>query len=196
MTAEAGSNSELNSELNSEPIELVEQDLQLGQRAFESGQYRSAVQAFEQALGAAAPGSLVHGEVMIWLVTAYEAAGDRELARSLCKVASKHPQWDIRKEGKRLLYILNAPILRQREDWQTKIPDLEALEPKTDGQKWGAPQSPTIRPPRPAPPPPGYQIAPPTDPNLKTEDPAFVWVVLGAIGVMLAGLAWVGVAGG
>lgn len=178
------------------PEELAQQDLQLGQRAFEAGQYRTSVEAFERSLALAPPGTLLHGEVAIWLVTAYEAAGDREPARLLCEKTTKHPQWDTRKEAKRLLYILKAPVLRSREDWLAKIPDLESLEPKTDGQKWAAPKSPAIRPPRPAPPPKGYQIAPLPDPHVEREDRAFVWVVLGAIGVLLAGLTWVGVTGG
>jgi tetratricopeptide (TPR) repeat protein len=175
------------------PAVLAQQDLQLAQRAFESGQYRTSIEALERALALAPPGMLLHGEVTIWLVTAYEAAGDRESARLLCTAATKHPQWDIRKEAKRLLYILKAPVLRSREDWQAKIPDLENLEPKTDGQKWAAPKSPAIRPPRPAPAPKGYQIAPLPDPNVAREDRAFVWVVLGAIAVLLVGLTWFGV---
>jgi hypothetical protein len=155
------------------PEALAQQDLALGQRAFEAGQYRTAVKA----------------------LTAYEAAGDREPARLLCEKTTKHPQWDTRKEAKRLLYILKAPVLRSRDDWQAKIPDLESLEPKTDGQTWAAPKSPAIRPPRPAPAPKGYQIAPLPDPNVAREDQAFVWVVLAAIGVVMLGLAWFGIMG-
>ncbi len=178
------------------PEALAQQDLQLAQRAFEAGQYRTSVEVLERARALAAPGTLLQGEIMIWLVTAYEAAGQRAQAQILCQLATKHPQWDTRKEAKRLLYILKAPILRSRDDWQTKIPDLESLEPKTDAQKWSAPKSPAIRPPRPAPAPKGYQIAPLPDPNVAREDQAFVWVVLGAIGLLLAGLAWFGVTGG
>jgi hypothetical protein len=177
------------------PAALAQQDLQLAQRAFEAGQYRTSVEVLERARALAAPGTLLQGEIMIWLVTAYEAAGQRAQAQILCQLATKHPQWDTRKEAKRLLYILKAPILRSRDDWQTKIPDLESLEPKTENQKWAAPKSPGIRPPRPAPAPKGYQIAPLPDPNVAREDEGFVWVVLGAIGVVLAGLTWLGVTG-
>jgi hypothetical protein len=177
------------------PTELAQRDLELAKRAFEGGRYRTAIAALEGAMGLASPGTLLHGEVAIWLVTAYEAAGDRELARQLCEKTTKHPQWDSRKEAKRLLYILKAPVLRSRDDWQAKIPDLENLEPKTDGQKWAAPKSPAIRPARAAPTPKGYQIAPLPDPDVAREDRAFVWVVLGAIGVLLAGLTWFGVMG-
>ncbi len=178
------------------PEKLAQQDLQLAQRAFEAGQYQTSVEVLERARALASPGTVLQGEIMIWLVTAYEAAGQRAQAQILCQLATKHPQWDTRKEAKRLLYILEAPILRSREDWQTKIPDLESLEPKTEGQKWAAPQSPAIRPPRPAPVPKGYQIAPLPEPNVEREDRAFVWVVLGSIGVVLLGLTWFGSTGG
>jgi hypothetical protein len=178
------------------PEALAQQDLQLAQRAFEAGQYRTSVEVLERARALAAPGTLLQGEIMIWLVTAYEAAGQRSQAQILCQLATKHPQFDTRREAKRLLYILKAPILRSRDDWQAKIPDLESLEPKTEKQKWAAPKSPAIRTPRPAPVPKGYQIAPLPDPNVEREDQAFVWVVLGAIGLLLAGLAWFGTTGG
>ncbi len=178
------------------PEELAQQDLQLAQRAFEAGQYRTSVEVLERARALASPGTVLQGEIMIWLVTAYEAAGQRAQAQTLCQLATKHPQWDTRKEAKRLLYILKAPILRSREDWQTKIPDLESLDPKTEGQKWAAPQSAAIRPPRPAPAPKGYQIAPLPEPNVEREDRAFVWVVLGTIGLVLVGLTWFGRTGG
>jgi hypothetical protein len=177
-------------------IEQAQQDLAIGQRAFESGQYRTAVEAFERSRQVLAPNSLFHGEVTIWLITAYEAVDDRERAQNLCQITTKHPQWDTRKDAKRLLYVLKAPVLRRREDWQTKIPDLENLEPKTDGQKWAAPKNPGVRPPRPAPPPKGYQIAPPTDPTqVETEDRGFIWVALGTIGLVMAGLTWFGLNG-
>ncbi len=178
-------------------VNLAQQDLQRGQKAFESGQYRIAIKCLEQALGAAAPGTATHGEITIWLVMAYEAAGDRQPARVLCKVASKHPHWETRKEGKRLLYILDAPVLRRREEWQTKIPDLEALDEKPDRKNWGSPVSRTALPRRPIAPPSGYQIPEPTDPNqVETEDGAFIWVVFGLIGIVLVGLAWSGFASG
>ncbi|MBE9029472.1 tetratricopeptide repeat protein [filamentous cyanobacterium LEGE 11480] len=173
---------------------LAEQDLKRGQAAFESGQYRAATKFLEQALGATEPGTALNGEVTIWLITAYEAAGNREAARNLCKLASKHPHWDTRKEGKRLLYILEAPILRRREEWQTKIPDLEELEAAKDSKNWGSPSS--YKPAAPRKPlvqDEGYQIPEPTDPTqVETEDKAFVWVALGSIGLVLAGLAWFG----
>lgn len=184
-------------EPSNQPINLAQQDLLRGQKAFEAGQYRVAIKCLEQALGAAAGGTAIHGEITIWLVTAYEAAGDRQQAKVLCKIAAKHAHWETRKEGKRLLYILDAPVLRRREDWQTKIPNLEALDEKADSRNWGTPVSRTAPPRQPISPPTGYQIPEPTDPNqVEIEDGAFIWVVFGLIGVVLVGLAWTGFAGG
>jgi thioredoxin-like negative regulator of GroEL len=176
----------------------IQQAIQQGQRAFESGQYRAAVTAFEQAVGAAEPGTVLHGEATVWLVTAYQAADDRELARELCKSATRHPQWATRQASKRLLYILEAPELRKRDDWSTKIPDLEALDSDKDDPKWVRANLQNAAPQRPRPnrPPEGYQIPAPTDPSqVETEDRAFVWVVLGAIALVVVGLAIAGLPG-
>ena len=54
--------------------------LSQGQLAFECGQYQSAIQCFEQGKIIASVGTALHGELQIWLVTAYEAAGDRSRA--------------------------------------------------------------------------------------------------------------------
>jgi tetratricopeptide (TPR) repeat protein len=163
-------------------------EFQQGKQAFEAGQYRSAVQLLEQALAWVDAGTPLHGDVQVWLVTAYEAAGDREQARELCKAAVRHPQWETRKSAKRLLYILEAPALRKREDWLTQIPDLEKLE-SNDDRNWGTPAlQTTSRKPKEKPPE-GYQIPPPTDPTqVETEDRLFVWVVLGGIAIVLGGL--------
>jgi hypothetical protein len=182
-------------EANANPIPPL---IQQGQRAFESGRYRAAVKAFEAAVGRADPGTVLHGEATVWLVTAYEAAGDREIARKLCKTATRHPQWATRQASKRLLYILEAPELRKRDDWTTKIPDLEALTEDQDDPKWVRVNLQNTAPPKPrsSAQPEGYQIPPPTDlSQVETEDGMFVWVVLGAIGVVLGGLAIVGLRG-
>jgi hypothetical protein len=181
-----------------EHSDLANEALQRGKQAVEAGQYRAAVQVLEQSLGAAAPGTKVHGEAMIWLVTAYEAAGDREQARELCKLATHHPQWDTRKQGKRLLYILDAPVLRRRSDWLTQIPDLGAIDAQKDEKKWGGSplqstqvQSTQVQ--RPLRQDEGYKIPQPTDPTqVETEDGAFIWVVFGTIGILLVGIAWFG----
>lgn len=181
---------------NSEPVNLAERDLRTGQKAFESGQYRSAVRALEKSLAAADPGTKLHGEAMIWLVTAYEAAGDRQRAKDLCQLAAAHPSWETRKEGKRLQYILDAPVLRRREDWVTKIPDLEELDETKNEKNWGGSKFQSSTPRRPIVEDKGYKIPPPTDlSQVETEDGGFVWVVLVTIGLVTAGLAWLAMTG-
>jgi hypothetical protein len=172
-----------------QPQNTAQQEWQRGKQAFEAGVYRQSVQALERSLAAADPGSALHGEVQIWLVTAYEAAGERALARELCKAAVRHPQWETRKEAKRLLYILEAPELRRREDWNTKIPDLEAI-PSTDEKAWAAPSQyqPTRKPKEK---PQGYVIPAPTDPSqVETEDRGFVWLIVIGSAIVLGGLIW------
>lgn len=110
-------------------------DYQSGQMAFERGQYRQAVGYFVAAIAQVQPNTQLGGEVQIWLVTAYEAAGQVPEAKALCQKLANHPNLDTRQASKRLLYIMQAPELTRRDEWLTKIPDLTHLE---DGDGNGA----------------------------------------------------------
>jgi Tetratricopeptide repeat len=103
-------------------------DYQSGQMAFERGQYRQAVGYFVAAIAQTQPNTQLGGEVQVWLVTAYEAAGQLSEAKALCQKLANHPNLDTRQASKRLLYIMQAPELTRRDEWLTKIPDLTHLE--------------------------------------------------------------------
>ncbi|WP_310487902.1 hypothetical protein [Chamaesiphon sp. VAR_69_metabat_338] len=110
-------------------------DYQSGQMAFERGQYRPAVGSFLAAIAQVQPNTQLGGEVQVWLVTAFEAAGQLSEAKALCQKLANHPNLDTRQASKRLLYIMQAPELTRRDEWLTKIPDLTHLE---DGDGKGA----------------------------------------------------------
>jgi tetratricopeptide (TPR) repeat protein len=110
-------------------------DYQSGQISFERGEYRQAVSYFLAALAQIKPDTRIGGEVQVWLVTAFEAAGQIAEAKALCQKLSNHPNLDTRQASKRLLYIMQAPELTRRDEWLTKIPDLTHLE---DGNGNGA----------------------------------------------------------
>jgi tetratricopeptide (TPR) repeat protein len=166
---------------------------QQGQRALEQGQYRPAMAAFEQAIALTDRGTPLYGEIQIWRVTLLDMMGDRQQAQELCKKMTRYPEPETRRLAKQLLVVLEAPTLRLNEDCLTKIPDLAGL-PSRDGKDWSnaPPPTNTVRPsPIKTKAPAGYQIGAPTDPSqVETEDRLFVWVMLGAIGLILAGLAW------
>lgn len=166
--------------------------LSQGQRAFECGQYQRAIQCFEQGKTIASVGTALHGELQIWLVTAYEAAGDRTRALDLCRAIGGHPDMETRKQSKRLLYILEAPKLRMNPEWLTEIPDLTEIEPNDGDRDWGRPVV-NLTPPRPPKlkPPTGYVIPEPTDPTQVNmgDDRSIVWAAMAAIGVLL-GVLW------
>jgi tetratricopeptide (TPR) repeat protein len=103
-------------------------DYQAGQIAFERGDYRQAVSSFLTAIAQVQPNSRIGGEVQIWLVMAFEAAGQIQEAKALCQKLSNHPSLDTRQASKRMLYIMQAPELMRRDEWLTKIPDLSHLE--------------------------------------------------------------------
>jgi hypothetical protein len=168
--------------------------LSQGQRAFECGQYQRAIQCFEQGKTIASVGTALHGELQIWLVMAYEAAGDRTRALDLCRIIGAHPDLETRKQSKQLLYILEAPKLRMNPEWLTEIPDLTEIEPNGDDRDWGRPVV-NLTPPRPPKlkPPKGYVIPEPTDPTQVNmgDDRSILWAAIAAVGVLL-GVLWAG----
>ncbi|MEB3269030.1 MAG: hypothetical protein VKJ09_10865, partial [Leptolyngbya sp.] len=163
--------------------------LNAGQSAFERGNYRNSVTAFEQAVKLANPNTRLGGEISLWLVNAYAAADQADKATTLCEVLTRHPHWDTRKQSKRLLYILKAPKLRLKPEWQTRIPDLSELD--TDGDRpLNLSRYPT--------PPRATAKAQATEPEpedlsrMNTRDNGFLWAALVAIGLMVGSLVWLG----
>ena len=96
----------------------------LGQTAFERGQYREAVEHFQEALSLTSETSAMGGKIQIWLVTAYDAAGRTEEAVTLCRQLRAHGNYETRQQSKQLLYILEAPKLQLKAEWLTQIPEI------------------------------------------------------------------------
>ncbi|HEY9814702.1 MAG TPA: tetratricopeptide repeat protein [Candidatus Obscuribacterales bacterium] len=175
--------------MTTEKPDLIQRFYHLGKDAFERGQYRTAIEHLEKATALVNRISPLGGEVQMWLVTAYEAAGLREEAIALCETLSRHPDYTTSKQGRRLLYILKAPRLKTRPEWITPIPDLGNLEEgsSTAGQGVSSYRPSSSRPSKPRPKP---EPEPIDWSQVKTEDNRFVWVALGAIALTLGGLAW------
>lgn len=176
--------------MTSESLELVKTEYESGKNTFERGDYRRAVQHLERASALVESGSRLGGEVQIWLVTAYEAAGQRSQALNLCRQISRHPDLKTRQQAKRLTYILEAPLLRTRPEWLTEIPDLSTLpdngSPDNPGVSKFTPATPRKPSSKPRP-----TIPEPVDlSQVDTRDNRFIWVALGTIGLILSGLVW------
>jgi hypothetical protein len=167
--------------------EPLSSDYLAGKAAFESGNYRQAVGFLEAAMAEIEPRSKLGGEVQLWLVTAYEACGEMSAAIELCARLTKHPQIDTRQESKRILYILQAPELNRRDEWITKIPDLQDIEENPNGRGGsGSRKSRSVRV-RKMPP------SVPIDPSeIETGDNGFIPVMLGLAAITLAGLWFFG----
>jgi hypothetical protein len=180
--------------LPTEPNSPAKTLLSQGQRAFEAGNYTLAIDRFKTGKGLTETGTALQGELQIWLVTAYEAAGDRDTALELCRKIGKHPDMETRKQAKRLLYILEAPKLRMNPEWLTEIPDLTELDSNNKEERdWGRPivnltppKSPKLKPPE------GYVIPEPTDPTQVNmgDDRSLLWALAGAIGLLLGVALW------
>ncbi|MBE9179849.1 hypothetical protein IQ268_14860 [Oculatella sp. LEGE 06141] len=176
--------------MNTENLDLARVQYEAGKSAFERGQYRQSVQCLEKALNLAGRTSKLGGEVQIWLITAYEATDQRAEAIALCEQASRHPDIDTRKQGRRLLYILKAPRLKARPEWLTEIPDLATLEDANGDRiatsRYGSTAQRTARPK------PKLEPEPIDLSQVNTKDNRFIWVALVAIALTMASLFWVG----
>ncbi|MFQ4137923.1 hypothetical protein PGN35_016530 [Nodosilinea sp. PGN35] len=158
-----------------------------GQTAFERGNYREAVECFEAALNLAKATTPLGGEIQTWLVNAYSAVGRQSDAIALCQALTRHPDLETRKQGKNLLYILQAPQLQRPTNWMTEIPDLDKLSAEgaqSLGQAGYSGAKTTARP-RP-------KLEEPTiDPSeINRKDNGFLWVALVGVTLILGGLLW------
>lgn len=173
---------------NPDHLDAAKADYQAGKIAFERGDYRKSVSSLEKANALINPNSSLGGEVQSWLVMAYEAAGQREAAIALCRQLTNHPHLKTRKEGRRLLYILEAPQLKTRPEWLTQIPDLTNLSDADPKSRVGA-SSGGSGSSRPAPKP--KTVPEPVDlSQVNTEDNRFVWVALLGALLIVGGLLW------
>jgi tetratricopeptide (TPR) repeat protein len=165
--------------------------LAVGQAAFEAGEYRKAIELLKQGekrvMLAGGKTKALEGEIKIWLVMAYEASGNPEKALELCRIVSRYPHGETREQGKRLLYILEAPKLATKPDWITEIPDLTHIQP-SDDRAWTPPPT-NLAPSRPLRPvqQEGYVIPEPTDMTRVNmgDERSVVWLMGATIGVLV-----------
>jgi hypothetical protein len=172
------------------------QGFQAAKNAFDRGNYREAAAGFEQTLARVNPNSILGGEVQMWLVTAYQAKGQLSEAIALCKKLTHHPDLKTRKEGKRILYILEAPKLKSHPEWLTQIPDLTGLSEgetrNTSRNRFtNRPANGTaknlVKQPSPHP------LAEPVDSSqVNTKDNQFVWIALITVLIGLGSVWWLG----
>ncbi|QLE59472.1 tetratricopeptide repeat protein [Nostoc sp. TCL26-01] len=175
--------------MNTESLELAKTRYQAGKIAFESGQYREAVENLETASGLLARNTRLGGEVEIWLVTAYEAAGRTEDAIALCQQLRHHPHAETSQQARRLLYILQAPRLKRPSNWMTQIPDLAALSDNEAKTRITAKPRQSSERKKPT----EVEFVDLTQVN--TKDNRFIWVALIAVGITISYLIWLGVRG-
>jgi hypothetical protein len=174
--------------MSDEQLAKTRQLYEAGRDAFERGSYRQSVESLEKANGLVNRTSRLGGEVQIWLVNAYQANGQQQEAIALCKLVSRHPDYNTAKQGKRLLYILEAPKLKSRPEWMTTIPDLGTLDDAEGSslvQKYAANRPRKRRSPQSKP-----TLSPePINPGqINTKDNGFVWLALIITAATLAGL--------
>ncbi|MEM8604354.1 MAG: tetratricopeptide repeat protein [Cyanobacteria bacterium P01_H01_bin.121] len=169
---------------------LQQSDYQTGRAAFERGRYREAITKFEQAIAAGSTWTPLTGEITLWLVMAHAALGEQEAATTLCRTLERHPDLNIRKQGTRLLYILEAPHLETRAVWIVQIPDLSGVTEEGEAQfKWASSNTYTANS---ATAQPAKRVSEPVAVDANTQDNQFVWVALVGAIAAIAGLVWFG----
>jgi hypothetical protein len=167
-----------------ESLELATKEYLAGVAAFERGQYPESVQRLEKASALVNRNSSFGGKVQVWLVTAYEAAGKQTEAIALCEQIKQHPDAETSKQGKRLLYIMQAPQLNRPTEWLTQIPDLASIADNTGGARLSSNNLPRT-PPKPRQPPEPVDLS-----QVNTKDNQFIWVSLIVIGLTIGWLFW------
>ena len=170
--------------MTTESLELARSRYQMGTTAFENGQYREAVENLEKASALLGKNTRFAGEVEIWLVNAYEAAGRSEEAIALCQELSRHPHYEVRHQAKRLAYILKAPKLNRPKEWMTEIPDFSIISDNKSKMMIAAKpnQSPSAKKP--------VEKEYIDLSTVNTQDNNFVWVALIAVGFTISYLVW------
>ncbi|MEL6854629.1 MAG: tetratricopeptide repeat protein [Cyanobacteria bacterium J06607_13] len=161
----------------------AEAELAQGQALFERGRYKRAIAHFQTALSLSNPMGSKGGEIQLWLVNTYIAAGDEEAGKALCRKLILHPDLDTKQQSKRILYILEAPELEMKPEWVTKIPDLGGLDDDSQLRYVQRPKKKRRRKPKPEPEP--IDLS-----QVNTADNQFVWIALAGILLTLGGLFW------
>jgi tetratricopeptide (TPR) repeat protein len=182
-----GNSKEENLEIDKTEIGRIE--YHLGKQYFERGRYREAIEHLETASANVELNSLLGGEVHIWLVTTYQAAGKQDEAIALCRQLTRHARLTTRQQAKRLLAILEAPELRSRPEWVVSIPDLDTLGESDPKDRRGTGSVSTVKSPPPKPP---IDLEPVDRSQVNTKDNQFIWVALIATILAVAGLIWFG----
>jgi hypothetical protein len=154
-----------------------------GKEALEQGDCRQSIAYLELAKESVNLSSRIGGEIQIWLVTAYQAAGDIQTAIDLCKQLVVHPNSLVRKQAQRVLYIIEAPQLKRPKEWMVEIPDLNNISEESSSISTAKKSSSnsTLRR--------KTEPEPEIDPSqVNTQDNQFIWVALGIIITIFAGL--------
>lgn len=156
----------------SERIEQGKAFYAVGRRAFERGNYKEAISAFEAGIRLVGGATALGGDIQLWLMNAYSATNCQSEVVALGEKLARHPDREIRKQSKRVAEILNAPKLKRRADWLTPIPDLSDLDSNRGGSRLEqyARTDRTLQKPK--------SVAPqPEDlSQINTEDNGFLWL--------------------
>ncbi|MGD2179673.1 tetratricopeptide repeat protein [Lusitaniella coriacea] len=164
-----------------ESQEAFQKQYQAGKQAFERGQYRTSIERLKAACELTITSSRLGGETQLWLVTAYQAAGESADAIALCESLLQHPHSATRQQAKRLLEIIKAPILKRPKEWMTEIPDLKNLSDSSREDRFIR-SKPTQEPKK------KYQPEPVDLTQVDTKDNHFTGIALVAILLILGGL--------
>lgn len=100
-----------------------------GKKLYAKGDYGESIPIFESAIECTTADTLVGGEASMWLALALDGSGKVEQAKGIyLELKESHPLPSIRSQAGDLLYILEAPKLKIKEEERLKIPDLSEVD--------------------------------------------------------------------
>ena len=100
-----------------------------GKKLYAKGSYGESIPSFEEALACTTADTFVGGEAKMWLALAYDGCGQMDKAKVIyTELKEGHPLPSIRSQAGDLLYLLEAPKLKIREEERLKIPDLTQVD--------------------------------------------------------------------
>jgi len=119
-----------------EKIEFVKQrdekarmEILKGKKEYNKGNYSDSAAFFKSAADCTTSDTLIGGEAKMWLALAFDGSGKIDEARNIYReLKDNHPLPSIRTQAGNLLYILEAPKLKIKEDERLKIPDLSEVD--------------------------------------------------------------------
>lgn len=108
-----------------EALERANDTFACAMASFNKGQYKEAVELYDEAVQYVGAQSRLGGQYQLWHAQALDAAGQKKDAAAVLETLRRHGDPDVRKVSRELLFIITAPKLEVEPGTFLDIPPLE-----------------------------------------------------------------------